>query len=47
MTLFQTLALGPQYFSQLNPDFVLEVAKELFTFAPTEVCRRYRLLDPS
>lgn len=31
------ITYGPQYFCQLNPDFVLEVVNELFSFAPIEV----------
>ncbi|XP_072020597.1 tetratricopeptide repeat protein 21B-like isoform X2 [Amphiura filiformis] len=30
------LPLGSQYFTQMNPDFLIEMVKEYLTFAPTE-----------
>ena len=31
------IPLGIDYYSQMNPDFVLELVKEYLNFAPTEV----------
>ncbi len=31
------LPLGPKYFTQMNPDFLMEMVKEYLIFAPTQV----------